>query len=411
MNKSSIFPRAISVCPAVLLAALLAVGVVVSGCGKPPHELTPVSGKVTYNGKPLPFGCVTFQPETGQWSKGIIQSDGTFTMVTPGEGDGAAVGINKVRISCFENQNPANKKADSTGMGIVLGRPLIPKKYSSQRKQRVDGGSKTGRQRTDHLRLERLAVMNMLRFRLSVVRGIIVFLTALLSAGLASHASLAADAKHTFFPNSTTIYMPRGAACLLKPYLLPAGKSGKDYRLLIDVPDFLRFVTIERSVGNPPREVLLSPGQTRDGVKYVRHELIYDQYPAKIEDSAKTQAQPQPVNYKDYIAALLFATKDDAPQGTYRVWTQASAPQGPVGDALESELVVLPQLKNVRPKQVQITPCLYGPKYEKEVSDAYAENLWRCGCTWTYGNVKNSIVPILLPRGHRIWLSKPGEPF
>lgn len=92
----------------------------------------PIEGKVTYNGKPLPFGCVIFQPENGHWSKGVIQPDGSFQMVTPGEGDGAAVGINKVRIRCFENQDPAKKIEDPAGVGIILGKPLIPKKYSSQ---------------------------------------------------------------------------------------------------------------------------------------------------------------------------------------------------------------------------------------------------------------------------------------
>ena len=112
-------------------AFVLAIAVAVIGCGKPPHQLVPISGKVTYNGRPLKFGCVKFQPETGQWSKGIIQPDGTFQMVTPDEGDGAAVGVNKVRISCFENQDPT-KKNGSEEMGIVLGRSLIPRKYASQ---------------------------------------------------------------------------------------------------------------------------------------------------------------------------------------------------------------------------------------------------------------------------------------
>ena len=115
--------------PAALSVILLAVAVVITGCGKPPHVLTPVSGKVAYNGKPLRFGCVKFQPKKGQWSMGIIQPDGTFKMVTSGEGDGAAIGMNKVSITCFENQDPAKQK-NGKGMGMVLGRSLIPKKYT-----------------------------------------------------------------------------------------------------------------------------------------------------------------------------------------------------------------------------------------------------------------------------------------
>lgn len=132
MKESHVFKRVMHRFPAMLSAVLLMIAVAVTGCGKPPHQLTPVSGKVTYNGKPLQFGCVTFQPETGQWSKGLIQPDGTFKMSTPGEGDGAAVGVNMVRISCFENQDPAKKNNGGGEMGTLLGRPLIPKKYLSQ---------------------------------------------------------------------------------------------------------------------------------------------------------------------------------------------------------------------------------------------------------------------------------------
>ena len=130
MKKSCKYLGMPSSTPVALSLILLTVVVAVCGCSKPPHVLTPVSGKVTYNGKPLKFGCVKFQPETGQWSKGIIQPDGTFNMVTPSEGDGAAVGLNKVSITCFENQDPAKHK-NGAGMGIVLGRSLIPKKYTS----------------------------------------------------------------------------------------------------------------------------------------------------------------------------------------------------------------------------------------------------------------------------------------
>lgn len=129
MNKSREYLGIQFSMPVALSMILLTAVAAVCGCSKPPHVLTPVSGKVTYNGKPLQFGCVKFQPETGQWSRGVIQPDGAFNMVTPGEGDGAAVGMNKVSITCFENQDPAKQK-NGKGMGMVLGRSLIPKKYT-----------------------------------------------------------------------------------------------------------------------------------------------------------------------------------------------------------------------------------------------------------------------------------------
>ncbi len=111
-----------------LWAAWLMIAVAVVGCSGPVHELTPVNGRVTYNGKPLEFGCVTLQPEKGQWSRGVIQPDGSFEMETPGEGDGAAVGTNRVRITCFEAQNPADRAREGMA-GISLGKSLIPQKY------------------------------------------------------------------------------------------------------------------------------------------------------------------------------------------------------------------------------------------------------------------------------------------
>ena len=91
-----------------LLAALLVAAVSVAGCGRR-RALAPVTGKVLYQGKPLRFGAVTFLPEHGQPATGVIQADGAFQMVTHGEGNGAAVGRNLVRIACYEGQDPDAK--------------------------------------------------------------------------------------------------------------------------------------------------------------------------------------------------------------------------------------------------------------------------------------------------------------
>lgn len=96
------------------------------GCHRGP-EIVPVSGKVTYNGQPLKFGSVTFQPQKGQPARGEIQSDGTFTLSTFKPGDGAVVGPHKVRVACYESQRAPAK----TGGGEQsLGKLLIPVKYT-----------------------------------------------------------------------------------------------------------------------------------------------------------------------------------------------------------------------------------------------------------------------------------------
>ncbi len=99
-----------------------------AGCKSGP-ELVPFRGKVLYQGKPLQFGNVMFQPEGGQPSMGDIQPDGTFEMQTPGLGEGAVVGKNLVRITCFESQRPSNGSAAQTEM--ALGNSLIPTKYNN----------------------------------------------------------------------------------------------------------------------------------------------------------------------------------------------------------------------------------------------------------------------------------------
>jgi hypothetical protein len=115
---------------------LLAIAATALGCHKPTRPLTPIAGKAVYNGKPLQFGTVVFQPEAGQFATGAIQSDGTFQMTTRGEGDGVPIGKNRIRIACFEGQRPQAAKSTAPNAGAArsegsLGKSLIPQKYCS----------------------------------------------------------------------------------------------------------------------------------------------------------------------------------------------------------------------------------------------------------------------------------------
>jgi hypothetical protein len=113
-----------------------------------------------------------------------------------------------------------------------------------------------------------------------------------------------------------------------------------------------------------------------------------------------------------HIATLLFHAAQDAPEGVSRVFTSASGSGKPFRAGRATELVILPPLKDVRPKKVRIAPCLYTVAYsEPRVNEAVADNVWRSGITWTYGSVHNDIVRLLAPRGHQVWLGKPGSPF
>ncbi len=119
----------------LVVVACAAVIPSISGCGKK-RDLAAVTGKVTYNGEPLEFGTVIFEPEAGQFATGAIQPDGTFQMKTRGEGHGVPVGKCKVRFVCFAKEDPSTKPAAAEGdmppgEALPLGLPLIPQKYLS----------------------------------------------------------------------------------------------------------------------------------------------------------------------------------------------------------------------------------------------------------------------------------------
>jgi hypothetical protein len=71
--------------PAILLAALAA-----AGCGDPTTEVT---GKVTYQGKPVVYGSVVVFDAGGAPKSGAIQPDGTFRI------SGVRLGSVKVAVS------------------------------------------------------------------------------------------------------------------------------------------------------------------------------------------------------------------------------------------------------------------------------------------------------------------------
>ncbi|MDQ3330203.1 MAG: carboxypeptidase regulatory-like domain-containing protein [Planctomycetota bacterium] len=77
---------------------------VASGCGSGNPDTAAVHGKVTYDGKPVPGGGLTFIPvadagaseSPGKPASAVIQSDGTYTLATYGDDDGAVIGKHKV---------------------------------------------------------------------------------------------------------------------------------------------------------------------------------------------------------------------------------------------------------------------------------------------------------------------------
>ena len=114
---------AIGVVAVLTLSALLAT----AGCGNDGPPTAKVSGTVTLDGDPLPFGSVVFSPPDGRAASGAIQSDGSFTLGTFTDGDGAVLGRHQVAVI-------ARKKLDDSSPGAPMaprfGPSLIPELYS-----------------------------------------------------------------------------------------------------------------------------------------------------------------------------------------------------------------------------------------------------------------------------------------
>ena len=85
-----------------------------------------VNGKVTYKGKPVPQGTVTFIPEGGGPSATGEIKDGAFTMTTYSSRDGAILGKHKVVIVAMEDMEGRLPEERTP-----LPPPLIPTKYTS----------------------------------------------------------------------------------------------------------------------------------------------------------------------------------------------------------------------------------------------------------------------------------------
>jgi hypothetical protein len=112
------------VVPAILIAA--------SGCANDQKPLAPVSGIVTFNGKPLANGSVSFQPIAppgsniaGKGSEAMCDENGHFQLQTIEDKPGAVVGEHRVRIFGPKNRQIAPSDDSSSG-----GAEIIPRRYN-----------------------------------------------------------------------------------------------------------------------------------------------------------------------------------------------------------------------------------------------------------------------------------------
>jgi len=111
--------------PQTICSVLVVLAVVVAGCGG--NDFVSVTGTVTYDGKALDTGMVTFAPAGGEGSIGYgsIQSDGSYEVKT-GTSGGLPPGEYKVTVAAdgpMPDPTPENPEP--------IPESLIPMKYRS----------------------------------------------------------------------------------------------------------------------------------------------------------------------------------------------------------------------------------------------------------------------------------------
>jgi len=101
-----------------------------AGCtqdGEPHPKTIAVKGRVTYLGRPLERGTISFLPDDGWPAIGEIQTDGSYSLSTFDKGDGAVLGHHRVAVSSSDG--------DPTVMpgspGYKPPKELVPKKYTA----------------------------------------------------------------------------------------------------------------------------------------------------------------------------------------------------------------------------------------------------------------------------------------
>ena len=102
-------------------------------------DIGSVTGVVTFNGKAVPEGTITFYPDAGgRPATGKLQPDGSYELSTASPGDGALIGEYKVAIEAKQVTGGApvhsslqEEIANPGGGGPSKVTWLVPEKYAS----------------------------------------------------------------------------------------------------------------------------------------------------------------------------------------------------------------------------------------------------------------------------------------
>ncbi len=129
-----------------------------TACGPTRPETAPVTGKVTFQGRPVPEGTITFYPAEGRSATARLRPDGSYTLTTFDEGDGAIVGSHEVtieaarfagrpRATSFEEEIAKAKSGGQAPAGAGGPQWIVPERYAvrgtSPLKAEVKSGTNT----------------------------------------------------------------------------------------------------------------------------------------------------------------------------------------------------------------------------------------------------------------------------
>jgi hypothetical protein len=109
----------------------LLICIILSGCRKPSFETVPVCGTVTYQGKPVPYGVVKFQPadaNRGRSALAFIAAGGTYDVRTLNDARGLVPGEYLVTVVVEkppEFKDERRQSAEGSGESLRLVRSGI----------------------------------------------------------------------------------------------------------------------------------------------------------------------------------------------------------------------------------------------------------------------------------------------
>ena len=100
--------------------------VIASAIGCDSSNLVVVTGKVTYENKPVASGTISFVSADNASAYGDLQPDGSYSLKTDKPGDGAAPGTYKVIVVAMQDQAGLLPELKSPTPA-----PTVPFKYTS----------------------------------------------------------------------------------------------------------------------------------------------------------------------------------------------------------------------------------------------------------------------------------------